>query len=241
MAISFDQASGLTSSGNTTTTTQVVTWATLPTATAKAILSVAWKNSTVTISSIVDNGTTPRTFTAGDVETVGTGSTQHHVQHFYADNITLPGSGSYAATITFGSTGVSFASGGATYLGVKSGASTTSSVGNNGGSAGTSISTGSATDANSGSLYIASANTAASTTITWTYTGGGTQRVTNNNGSTQVFGFADFITSGAIAQTWTQSVSATWAAVESVWEAAPVPPVADVYQFAQSVKRASLW
>ena len=201
MAVTRDQtATGAFGSGSSVT----ITWATLPTAGAKALVVIQTGG---TVSTVKDNGAVQSTFTQ-DQLFAGPGG---DLVIYRADGIHLPSSGSYAVTITFGASDPYDASG-RTYLGVATGGpgSTNSNTGT-----GTTTTTGNVTPPVTGSLIIGGfANDSGLNpeTITLT-TSGASALFTNANGTDICGGAADNIPANTTAQglTWTTGDSVDWA------------------------------
>jgi hypothetical protein len=222
MTIAGDQTA--TGQAPATTTTVTLTWGTNPTAGAKAIVVVM---GSATVTSVVDNGTTPKTFTA-DVSVTASGANRYV---YRADGITLPASGSYHVTITAAS-GLYVAQG-RTYTGVATGGPATS---NSATGTSTSVSSGSVTPSVTGSLVIGGMIDDSSLdpeTITLT-TSGATNLYTNTNGNNFCGGVADHIVSGTSAQTlaWTLGDSADWAGIAAVYSPASGTPHTDTASLA---------
>lgn len=217
MAVAVDQtATGVNPNGVTTAT---VTWGTNPAAGAKVLVFVA---SFTSVSGVVDNGATPTTFTL-DANDNDNGANDYFVQVWRADNITLPGSGSYHATVTFSSSAAGVA-GGRSYTGVASGAPSSTSLQAGGASTGTSVTTGNLTPPATGSLLVGGFLTdsgANPESITLT-TSGASAIVTETNGTILAGAGADHIVTTTSAQglAWTLGSSADWATVIACYAAA---------------------
>lgn len=111
-------SSGGASSKLATVNGGAMTWAVNPVAGQKVLVWL-FVPSSETISSVVDNGTTPRTFVLDASETANGLS----VQLWRADNITLPSAGSYAVTVT-GTGGSTIIGQGMAYNGIAAGGPT---------------------------------------------------------------------------------------------------------------------
>jgi hypothetical protein len=220
--ITRDQLSSLTNSAAISGTTFTITFPSNPAAGSSVIAALAVNGSAVT--SVMDNGTTPSTFTL-DVSETGTAS---HVSYIYrADSITLPSSGGYVITVTCGGSGPSVSAGAQSYLGKLAGGPVSTNVAT---ATGTSVTTNNGTPTVAGSLFAAtfqnnSSGTADNPTVT---NGNFTQQLSEGNGSVgQVYGFADAILAGTSAQacTWTVGTSATYSAAIAVYSpAVPLAP-----------------
>jgi hypothetical protein len=121
MTVTRDQTA--TGQASASVSTLTITWPTLPAAGSKALIGLTMGGGqTASVTSAVDNGTTPRTFTADIGVAEGASNAGKYILR--ADNITLPSSGNYHVTITLSAT-VSWVTGcGRTYLGVASGGPT---------------------------------------------------------------------------------------------------------------------
>lgn len=192
-----------------------VTWPANPAAGAKAILHVIAPGSSGLVTSVVDNGTTPRTYTRDFLFNGGGGD----LMIYRADSITLPSAGSYHATITL-SASSEVITGGRTYLGVAAGApaSTNDATGTSGTAA-----TGNVTPAVGSLLAGGFANDSAQNpeTITLTTSGASSVYVTNN-GTVGIGGMADNIATATSAQglTWTFGDTPDWGAYVALYSAA---------------------
>lgn len=193
-------------------TSLALTWATLPTAGAKALVVIGLAGSG-TITSVVDNGTTPRTFTAE-------GNNGGNIYLYRADNITLPASGSYKVTITItGASGTDYSAGGRTYTAMATGGPSSSNFTASGLS--TAVNTGNLTPPAVGSLKFGAFVDDTGTTQTQTLTTSGANVVYAQTSGSAGFagGAADHITTAGGAQSlaWTLSASQNWATVYAVY------------------------
>jgi hypothetical protein len=187
-------------------TSQSTAWSVNPTA-GNTILIFIQTNGT--ISSVIDNGVSPTTFTL-DIQP----ATSPGIHIYRANGITLPASGSYTVTVTTGSA-TTIMIGGIEYSGVQPGAPASTNSGTN---TSTSVTTGSAT----GVLCFGGFfdNTSLNPE-TITYTGPGTQQFVNTNGSGYwAAACADLISSGSNAHTWTLGDSVLWQGVVAAYNAA---------------------
>src|SRR6266704_3253737 len=183
---------GQTASGSTV----VTSWGTNPAAGSSVLVFV---QSSVTPTSVADNGTTPATFT---LDAGGGSTTGAYV--YRANGITLPSSGAYHVTVTISGTHTIQALG-IEYLGMKTGApdATNTSLG----VTGTSVTTGSAAPAAAGGVVFggfADQSGLNPETITFTGSSPQTSQLTVTNGSSfWPCGVADALTGSAQAFTWT--------------------------------------
>lgn len=167
---------------------------------------------------VVDNGTTPKTFT---LDQQGTPGASKGGMIFRADNITLPASGQYILTFSHTDTAGTISMAAASFTGVASGGP--SSINRNN-ATGTTVTPGSVTGSGSGgdSLYIAMfSNSGGGNPQGWTSdTGGFTKFYEEQNGSSYWgAGGVYSITSGAKNPQFTIP-SAAWTALAAVYEAA---------------------
>lgn len=219
MAILRDQLSGL---GALNATSLAVTWSVNPAPGAKVLLAILTGSTAPT--SVVDNGTVPRTF----IQDVTDTTRANKVFIFRGDNITVPASGSYTVTISMPSS-QNITSGGISYTGVATGGPTASSV-NDAANSGP-VSTGNATPARAGALgFAAFADLLASGTDSIALTNASfTSQFTETNATSFITGaVADWINTGggptAENCTWTISASVTqWAGLIAVYDAIPDP------------------
>jgi hypothetical protein len=228
VAITRDHKStiGQIGSGLSVTTS----WSVNPTAGSTVIVAVLY-NHVGTNLSVVDNGTTPSTFTLDASNLVSTSG----IHIFRANNITLPASGSYTVTVTTSSTASTILAGGWSYLGVQTGAPEATSTASTGTS--TAPSTGSVTGS-AGDLYVgAFADRSALNPETITHNGGPTwtEQFRNTDGATfWPFASADAIIagSGSNSDTWTLGDSVLWTGVIACYQPAVAvqiaSPTADV-------------
>jgi hypothetical protein len=216
-------ALGLVGSG----TTQAATWSTNPTA-GNTILIFLQTNGTIT--SVVDNGTTPSTFVA-DVS--NTGAPNCYV--YRANGITLPATGSYAVTVTT-TTLTTIMVGGIEYSGVQPGVPASTNTGT--GASSTAVTTNSASGV---LLFGGFADATGLNPETITYTGAGTQQFVNTNGSSYwAAAAADLISSGSHAHTWTVGDSTNWTSVVAAYNASVAHKQPSV-NMNQALKRASIY
>jgi hypothetical protein len=131
--------------GNGSTSSLAFTWSSNPAAGQKVLLVI---QSGAVPTSVVDNGTTPRTFTLDAVlNSVG----DYVIFVYRADNITLPSAGSYAVTVTV--SGLHTISGaGVAISGALTGGPTATNT--SGPVTSTSVTTGSVTPAAAGAFFI---------------------------------------------------------------------------------------
>lgn len=216
MAITLDQKATLLVAGGTSF---ALTWAVNPTAGSKVLCACTQVNKLIP-TSIVDNGTTPTNLTLD----ASYQTASRNVLIYRGDNITLPSTGSYKVTFTYGSATGGAVHYGSTYLGVKTGAAAGS---NNGSATGTAVSSGAATPTAAGALFFAAfADASGLNPETITLTGTGfTQEAVNTNGSANVCsGFADKIDAAgptATACTWTLGDSVLWQSAIATYDAIP--------------------
>lgn len=222
--VSRDQLSGL-AAGAAAQTSITATWSVNPVPGSKVLFGVAvGSGSAVTVSSVVDNGTTVTTFTQDAVATSGTGVLKVYI--YRGENITLPSAGSYSVTATWSPSGQATA-GGISYLGLAAGGPTATNTGN---ATSTSVSTGAVTAGNLDALYFANftdGDNNETITLTWA---GATEQFSEPTGVTFTnYGQADLIATGdpaAQTGTWTASGGAVWHAAIAVYDAQPyVSPV----------------
>lgn len=211
-----------------------IVWSTNPVAGAKVICYVQCH--TPTITSVIDNGTSPTTFT---LDASHTGSSKN-ITLYRGDNITLPATGSYKVTVTVSIAG-DWSAGGVSYVGVASGGPTT--TGSNGNAvAGTAVTTGSITGTGKSNLYVGAMNDGdAGNPSSITFNGPGTQELTELDGSgtgAWPAAMADFIGTGAVNMSWTIT-SSTFDACIAVYQGAPAVGASVVTQ--QAIYRASRW
>jgi hypothetical protein len=199
-------------------TSQVITWATLPAAGAKALVLIG---STVSVSSVKDNGAVQSTFTQ-DVLNTGGGS---FLGVWRADGISLPGAGSYSVTVTFSAAALGVV-GGRTYRGAAVGGPASSNNTASGTSG--SVATGSLTPPAAGALLFGGFIDDSGVnpeTITLT-TSGATPVYSTGNGNVLCGAAADHVTSTGAAQglAWTLSDTPNWGTVIAAYAAAAVSP-----------------
>lgn len=214
MAVALDQVA--TTLAGATPGTLTLSWATLPTAGSSAFVQVGLAGAG-TITSVIDNGTSPTTFTRDAIDTPN-----GVVSLYRGNNITLPSSGSYHVTIvTTGGGAVDYHAGGATFTGL-AGGSPTSTI-NTSTATSTAVTTGNLTPVTSGDLQIGSfADAGATQTITINTTGSAASVFTQLNGNTAfvgAMGYRVVSTTSAQSIAWTISVSSSWAAVGALYAA----------------------
>jgi hypothetical protein len=207
MTITRGQLSTLASVGSAATLT--TTWGTNPAAGSTILVFVQYAG---TITSVVDNGTTPATFTLDKGTNSGKGA-----YIYRANNITLPGGGSYAVTVTVATAGT-IGIAGVEYAGVKAGSPDAT---NSGFGSGTSVTTNSASPAASGGLVFGGFSDGSGLNPeTVTFTGASPQaeqfRVTNGS-SFWPCAVADALTGAAQAFTWTLGDSVSWGTVVAAY------------------------
>lgn len=218
MAIARDQtpAGSVTASGTTVT----LTWGTNPVAGAKVLVFVY---SSVTVTSVQDNGSTVTTFT-GDLNNAGSSGWAYI---YRGDNIRLPSSGSYAVTVTFSATASTILLAGRSYTGVASGAP--AATGTTSGSSST-PSSGSATPTTANSLVAGFFVDGASASETITLTTSGANSVYSSSAGTVVDGAAaDNIPAATTSQSiaWSLSATQSWGGLVAVYSpAGTTAPVA---------------
>lgn len=197
----------------------VITWTANPALGSKVLVAVF--GSTNVPSSVVDNGSTPSSFTQDAIVT----ASGHSSMIYRADNITLPAAGSYAVTVNFASS-TTASGGGVAYLGVKPGGPTATNTGT---ATGTAVSSGAVTPAAPGALAFAVFDDHSGLnpeTITLT-SAGYTERFTQVNGSAfNAGGCADALlsTAAATTATWTLGDSVLWGAAIAVYDATVTSP-----------------
>jgi hypothetical protein len=189
-------------------TSAVMTWPTNPVAGSKALVLVTSFNP---ITSVIDNGTTPTTYTL-DANDNDNGAADYFVQVFRADNIKLPSSGSYHVTITFGASAQAVA-GGRTYLGLAAGAPASKNEQTTGSVNSAVPATGSLSPS-AGDLLFGGFLTDASTT-TVTLTTSGATSLESNGSVFPVGAVADKVVTATGSQNlaWTVSSATDWATV----------------------------
>lgn len=217
---------------------QVITWSTNPAAGSKVLVFVAISSLAGAPSSVKDNGTVQSTFTQDVDNTLG-GAV--YLGIWRADGISLPASGSYAVTVTFGTSTDDGVVTGRSYAGVATGAPAASSGTGNGTSG--SVATGSVTPAASGSLVFGgfiddSGADPESITLT---TSGANSLYSNTNGNFLCGAAADNIPAGTSTQSlaWTLGDSVDWNTVVAVYSPA-VPATASPVQTVIAPSRAAI-
>ena len=196
MSITVDQYSNRIDNGGS------VSWGTNPQAGSKVLLGISafyGGGGAPTIVSVADNGTSPATWVAdlSFLNSFGNGE-----QWIYrADGITLPASGGWVVTVTWGNMTVSEI-GAISLLGAASGAPFATQHNEGSGPSSSSVSAG--TGAGAGSYYLAHHNDNASTPETETTTGAFTQRFSQGAAGMHAWQLADFIGSG------NQTASFSW-------------------------------
>jgi len=227
MAITRDQTA--TSSTNINVPTFTLTWSVNPTAKSKVIVEIC--SVFATVVSVVDNGTTPTTFTQDASQTA---FTNFHNYVFRADAVSLPGAGSYTVTVTLSSNTNAYFASGRSYLGVKAGgpSSTNSATG----TTSTAVSSGAVTPAIANALCVSLFGDQSALnpeTITLTSAGWSSQ-ASFTNGGIEAGAVADTIVSGFAAQTatWTLGDATSWLALIATYP----PAVIDVAAAVDSIR-----
>jgi hypothetical protein len=193
-----------------------ITWTTNPFPGQKILIAVL-STSSAGPTSVIDNGTTPRTYTR-DASSTGSG---HGTFIYRADNITLPTTGNYTVTITYsGSTAI--VAGGVAYSGVKTGGPTATNAGNG---TGTSVTSNTATPSAASALFFGAFEDQSGLnpeTITLTAAGFIQQFLQTNGASNNASAIADKIDHAGptgTAVTWTLGDSVAWDAAIAVYDA----------------------
>jgi len=213
VSITIDQKAS--AQGNSAALT--ATYSVNPAAGDKVVVAI-WAFATANPSSVKDNGTSVTTFTLDRSKIDSTNGFGLWV--YYGDNVSMPASGAYKVTVTFGSTvDQNFYC--AALLGAATGASTaTASAGPTTSTAPSSGATGTGT----GNYYIGLFSDATSLTPetinnNWTSS---TRELTQTNGSTQQAGACnDLIGDGSQTAAWSIGDSVAWDALLAVYAAAP--------------------
>ena len=192
-------------------TSAVATWAVNPAAGDTVLVFI---QCSAALTNVVDNGTTPRTFT----EDKGLLSSQG--AHIYrANNITLPSAGSYTVTCSIG-TAHGLMIYGVSYNGVAAGAPTAT---NSSSGTSTSVSSLAAAPAAAGGLVFGGfADSSGLNPETVTFTGSVplTEQFRNTNGSSfWPVACADGLTDVTRTLTWTLGDSVAWASVVCAYDA----------------------
>ena len=214
-SIGRGQASGLGQVPGGAGTVCVATWVVNPQAGSSILLFVQSGNPPLQPTSVVDNGTTPATFTldASNTSANGTGC-----YIYRADAITLPASGSYAVTVTDSGTRTIQAAG-IEYVGKKGGGP--DATGTNSSAGGTSVTTGSATPASANGLVFGGfTDNSGLNPETITFTGGAPQTsqfINTDSSSWSGMGIADALTGSAQNFSWTLGDSVAWAGVAAAY------------------------
>ena len=201
--------------------TLTIPWTAGPPVAGQKIVVVLWTANTIT--SVTDNGTTPRTFINAGNSFATPGNRKSYV--FYADNITLPSAGSYTVTVAT-SGGLPTSGGGLALAGAKAGAPTSI----NGASGNSSLaSTGTVIPSLQGAMYVAAFtdDTAVNPeTITLNATGF-TQEFLQTS-TTFTVGAAAYSTDTAGPSSticnWTLGDTTNYAGVIAVWDPINPPP-----------------
>lgn len=208
----FDQPA--TGRADASVSSAVYTWPVNPTAGSTVLIALSATD--FGVSSAVDNGTSPTTFSIDLALAPGAISGKYILR---GNNITLPASGNYHVTVTFGGTN-NFTSGeGASFLGLASGAA---SATNTNTATSTSASTGNVTPPATGSLLYGGVTTASSLnpeTITLTTAGAATV-YTNTNGASFLAGswaYKPVTTTTAQGLAWTLGDSVSWGGYVAVY------------------------
>jgi hypothetical protein len=241
MAITRGQVStlGVVGSGTTASTS----WGTNPVAGSKVLVAVQI-NDVSSVLTVTDNGATPRTFTL-DATANGNGSITP-VYIYRADNITLPGAGSYAVTVSTSGVAHGIQAGGVEYKGVKAGGPTATNS-NNVTTGNVSVTTNNVTPSAAGALYFSTFfdNTGLNPeTITLTGSGFIEQFTQVNGASNWAGGVADKIDAGGPTSTgcsWTIGDSTTWNAAIVVYDAATPGMFPKSILANQAVMRSAVW
>ena len=220
MTVTRGQKSSLGQVTGGSGTSFTVSWPTNPAAGSSVLLWVQSGSPPLQPTSVVDNGTTPITYTLDASN--GTGSSSGLGIYLYrANGITLPSSGAYAVTVTV-SSARTLQGGGMEYLGMKSGAPDATNTNQSTGS--TSVSTGSAAPAAAGGVVFgAFADFTGLNPETITFTGSSPQveEWRNTNGSTwSACAAADALTGSAQNFTWTLGDSVAWQAAVAAYSPA---------------------
>lgn len=195
---------------------------TQPAAGSKVLLFVQF-NAAVTTgnTTVVDNGTSQRSFALDRAVTTGKGCSL-----WRADNITRPASGNYTVTWTTTLSVGTIGAGGIAYAGVAAGGPTATNIGSG---TGTAVSCGAVSPAGPGALYIGLFSDGSSVnpeTITPTWASATQEFVQTNGSSLWPWACADLIGSGAQTPTWTLGDSIVWGGFSAVYDAAGAAPPA---------------
>jgi Glycosyl hydrolase family 26 len=218
-SIGRGQVSGLGQVAGGSGTVCTATWSVNPAAGSSILLFVQSGLPALQPTSVVDNGTTPATFTldASNTSVNGTGC-----YIYRADNITLPASGSYTVTVTDSATRTIQAMG-VEYIGKKAGGP--DATGTNSSAGSTSVTTGSATPTSANGLVFGGFTDLTGLnpeTITFTGSAPQTSQFTGTNGANwSAVGVADALTGSAQNFSWTLGDSVGWAGVAVAYS----PPV----------------
>jgi hypothetical protein len=209
MAIVRGQKSTLASTASAATLP--TSWGTSPAA-GSTVLVFIQVQSGFSITSVVDNGTTVRTFVNDTSTLAGEGA------YIFRANNVRPPTGTYSVTVNLsGSTTITLM--GIAYAGVVAGPPR---VTNAGGATGTAVTTNAVSGAGE-SLYFAGFSDASGLAAeTITYTGNGTEQGRVTNGSTfWCCALSDVIdvAGGSKSETWTLGDSVAWGSVIAVYDA----------------------
>jgi len=191
-------------------TSCTITWPANPAAGSSILLFVQSGAPALQPTSVVDNGTTPVTYTLDASNTTG-GTSGYGAFIYRANNITLPASGAYTVTVT-DSSSRTIQGGGIEYIGMKAGPPDATNTASSAGS--TSASTGSATPAAAGGVVFGGfVDFSSLSPETITFTGSALQaeefRDTDGN-IFACFAAADALTGSAQNFTWTLGDSVAW-------------------------------
>jgi hypothetical protein len=220
MAVTRGQKSDL--GLNAVSTSQACTWSVNPTA-GSSILVFIQSNTASTNMVVKDNGTSITTFTLDASQVTG----GKHAFIYRANNISLPGSGSYTVNLTNAvDPANTLAICGIEYLGMASGAPAATNTAT---ATSTSVTTNAAS---STGVQFGGFSNATGTVTTITYTGPGTQQFVNTDGATYwPVAVADNISNGSTTHTWTTGASASYGACIAAYDAAAGAAIAPNKQY----------
>src|SRR5690242_1964616 len=210
MSVTRGQVSSISQVGSGSSAT--CAWSTNPTAGESILVFV---QSVVTPDSVVDNGSSPTTFTLDVSE-----STVAGIWVYRANGISLPSSGSYAVTVNI--TGLhTIQVFGREYIGMQAGPPDATNTGTG---TGTAISSGAAAPSNAGGVVFGGFSDDTSLnpeTITFTGSAPLVEQIHNDNGSSYwAMGVADGLTGSSQTLTWTIGDSQPWNAVIAAYSPA---------------------
>lgn len=212
MAIARDQTPAGQSVLNPTTFT--ITWTTNPAPGAKVLLFIG---SDMSVTSVTDNGTTPRTFT----DDADNGGASGWVYIWRADSITLPATGQYAVTVVMGAGATLDLAAARSYTGVATGGPVAT---NTGSGSSTTVNTGNVTPTVASSLVFGGFidDTGNATQVITLTTSGGNTIFSSGNGNIVAGAAADNIpvATTATSMGWTISPTADFGAVVAVYSPA---------------------